>query len=310
MMMIFANNKLKPILVNATDRNNAIQDKTTSKIKSISSFIKTLLILLFSLQLANAIDWSNYTLDNCYDMDITDDWGKGSRDKCINSQYGFIDERLNRVYKQVINSLSNDNKTKLIQKQRAWLKERDKLCAELDDNGCINETMKKVAELSELDKQLNKHKFEGKWARAFMIGYKYDKVSAGDFVLHIPGVFGHRHFNYGGNTVYAAEHYFLIENGENICGIWGFEADNSRGKAIYRAEDSLYARSVKVYIEKGNETKAFADWDIDSGETVSAVTYQQRGTNIRQKTPFAPGEKEKLIKENKWLQDCLNYKGE
>jgi uncharacterized protein YecT (DUF1311 family) len=313
--MIFTNNKLKPIVANDIVRNSGIQDKITSKIKLMPSFMKTLLVLFFSVQLTNALDRSYYTLDNCYDT--TDDF-PGDKDKCIESWYGLIDGRIDEVYEQVRRSLSKDNQTKLRQKQHKWNKEVEKACAEPDDNCYMNERVKRLEELSELDKQLNKHKFEGKWVGAFVTGSKWGnyKVSIDDFVLHIPGVFGRRHIVYGGNPIYTIYHYFLIENGENICGIWGLEDGSSKGKALYKAEDSLYARSVKMCgqmnfpCENENGAKGFTDWGMDNTDTVSAVAYQHRGTYIRQKTPFAPGEKEKLIKENKWLQDCLNYKGE
>jgi uncharacterized protein YecT (DUF1311 family) len=250
-------------------------------------FIKMLLLLLFSFQWANAIDWKDYTLDNCDGLD------NGDKDKCIFNQYQSINERLDEVYKQVVNSLPYDKKVILRQKQRAWLKERNKLCNSIYEDNCyMDETMKKIEELSELDKQINKHKFEGKWEASFVSDYKY--------------------LNGEEKPIYTTYHYFLIENGENICGTWGINAN--KGKALFVAEDSLYARSVKIcgYMhspcENSNKTKAFADWDTNNDKMMSAVTYEQ--DHIRTRTPFTQTEKEKLIRENKWLQDCLSYKGE
>lgn len=252
---------------------------------------------MVGIQCASAIEWADYTIDEC----ILDTNTPLEIDKCVSYQYENIDERLNRVYKQLVDSLPESNKTDLKQKQRQWIKDRDKLCYKKEDEfskamDCyIKETMQKITELSELDKQVNKHKFEGKWEHSFK---SYD----------------------GATPIHTS--YFLIENGENICGTWSDATDNKlRGRALFRAEDSLYARSIKIcgyrYVSCENEggannkavDSAFANWDANNNHVISAVPSEQ-DIYLRKKTPLSKKEKDKLIKDNKWLQDCLNYKGE
>ncbi|MDR1351072.1 MAG: DUF1311 domain-containing protein [Zoogloeaceae bacterium] len=255
-----------------------------------------LFILLsgFYAQYASAIDFSPSASRDCV---------------YIKACYETADNNLNRVYRQILESLSGEEKTALRNKQRAWLQERDNQCAQYEDNetkltACrLDATIPRVAELSVLDLQVNQHKhqFEGKWESCF----EFDDKELIE--------------QYGRENCVA---YYLIENDKNICGEWEDWASGRLygGNVLLRAIDSRYAEFVKICSNggysgyancytNGDKPVAFSDWttrkDTDDFHTQSAEL--SKGVK---RTPFSPKEKETLIKENKWLQDCLNYQGQ
>jgi hypothetical protein len=213
-----------------------------------------------------------------------------------------VDDQLNRVYKQIMSSpaIGNANKSIIREEQRAWLKNRDRLCGQYLGNktkmmACnLDVTVPKVLELSNLDLKINTSRkpFEGEWTVC------YDK-----FCLY----------------------YFTVVDGENICGTWqearGDGDWKTNGRALFRAVDSGYAIAQKACAELGsyrtpeceyskNGTRFdtnFSEWTkLHGGEIVISSIVRDSDKRVE----YAQEERDNLIKKTKWLQDCLNYKGE
>lgn len=82
---------------------------------------------------------------------------------CIGSEYDFQDERLNRAYKALRQSLPEDQRAALRDQERAWISNRDNACGPpanggtadmLDSNECrLDRTTERA---TELEAQLNR----------------------------------------------------------------------------------------------------------------------------------------------------------
>jgi uncharacterized protein YecT (DUF1311 family) len=227
--------------------------------------------------------------------------------KCVKLVYLEINERLDRVYKELITLLPKDNSTKLIKEYNLWLKQKDEFCSrhsndEIKLKSChIDFAIPKLNELWNMEWEIEniKNKFEGKW------------TSCAEYV---DGV--------------SCLSYFLIWQDNNICGNWQNFVEYSSyierfaGRALYRMDgdklSSIKACTDRVdifdedcYDDMEYKDNIISHWtNTDFGETDFQQVFQKEPFKTMIKTPFLPTERDELIKDNKWLQDCLNYKGE
>jgi uncharacterized protein YecT (DUF1311 family) len=266
----------------------------------MKTLLKIFVVLVFGVQLVNAmgIDLvTKYQPTECSLAVYT-----GEEAECIELIYQDINERLGKVYRQLVSTLPKDNKTKFIKEYQAWSQKKDKQCEQYSYNkiilkSCrIDAAIPKLNELWKLDNEINVNQFEGKWLDCS------DKYNGGVACLV----------------------YFLVQQDNNICGTW-HEINNIRwytehfsGRALYIAQENNNATSVRVcddiddvYCDDHRVDTDFSDWEkYDRFEILAEQRFIEKPFNVKMRTPIFRDEKERLIRENKWLQDCLNYKGE
>jgi hypothetical protein len=204
---------------------------------------------------------------------------------------------MDEMYKELVASLSKNDSAEFVKKHDLWLKQKNKVCTKYSSNDMelktchINFNIPKLNELwdIELKAETIKSKFEGKWVDCY--GDKRELYCRDDF---------------------------LMQQGDNICGTWGWidtRAYFHGGNALFRSKNGKFADSVKVCNHRNvagisDCSVDFSDWTDSSDESISwKQEFQKRPFHTSIKTPFLPGEREELIQTNKWLKDCLNYKG-
>jgi uncharacterized protein YecT (DUF1311 family) len=309
----FTDNELKSIATNAMGRASEAKDNAVMRIGLAKTLLKIFVVLVFGVQCSNAKDGIFDRIAYQYPTDCSLSLYSGKDTKCVKLVYQEINERLERVYNNLIKTLPQDNKTKLIKEYSSWLQSKNKQCEqysgkEIKLKSChIDATIPKLNELWKLDEEININQFEGKWAGCFRFTSNELKQ------------------RYGGSICVA---YFLIQQDSNICGTsqeWasGWFYDN---RALYRTENGENAYAIKVcndggygdtYINCDNGSwnnpiqTDFSNWTIGNNlgvEIEQHIDTKFLGSKLR--TPLLPIEREEVIKENKWLQDCLSYKGE
>jgi uncharacterized protein YecT (DUF1311 family) len=261
--------------------------------------LKIFVALVFGVQCSNAKDGIFDRIAYQYPTDCSLSLYSGKDTKCVKLVYQEINERLERVYNNLIKTLPQDNKTKLIKEYSSWLKDKNKQCEqysgkEIKLKSChIDISIPKLNELWKLDEEININQFEGKWASCW-----------GDGTCLIN---------------------FLVQQDNNICGTYqdiiGVMKLQSN-RALFKTQDGKTANSVKAcgdsynYIACDNEDwknpiqTDFSNWTLSSNLHVSTKQGFGKNSYLNIKTPLLPSEREEVIKENKWLQDCLSYKGE
>ncbi|MDR1285619.1 MAG: hypothetical protein LBJ88_05420 [Campylobacteraceae bacterium] len=267
----------------------------------MSKILKLVIFLFFYSQYLNASDCSlaHYRGES----------------ECVKEVYLEINKRIDKVYKELAIALQKNDSIKFAKEYDLWLNQKNRVCDkyssdDLELKTChINFNIPKLNELwdMELKTEMIKNKFEGNWI------YCYEDKRE----LH-------------------CTYRFLVQQGDNICGTWQWVNINNRydsGKALYRSKDGKVADSVKacsdgtldsfyrceIYIKNFEDNKSpsynleidFLDWEESDNEgTAAEQMFIKRPFKTSIKTQFLSGEREALIETNKWLQDCLNYKGE
>jgi hypothetical protein len=153
---------------------------------------------------------------------------------------------------------------------------------------------------------LLEHPYEGKWiscnspegnfaCRTYFAVEQDGNVCKGDWYRVNPN---ERHVVMSlerkyGNRVYPVKHCSLDNKGFSNCNI---------------LEDGYDEHGRKTY----KTSVPFSKWkdNRNEGERWMQGFYKKTFFSTSIKTPFLSGEREELIQTNKWLQDCLNYKGE
>ncbi|MDR1285618.1 MAG: hypothetical protein LBJ88_05415 [Campylobacteraceae bacterium] len=219
------------------------------------------------------------------------------------------EEMLDKEYKNV---LKNIDAVKLIKKYPLWIEMRDEFCSMYSDNQTklqlchIDLGIDKLHEFWNMEWEIDSIPyFEGKW------------LSCGQ--------------NYHDDGISCALSFFVEQNGK-ICGAWrsmGIDyISGIRARFIKVKEDGMAYTDIGCYdghssdnacsiYTIGNNSKRLNKEQLDSNvsnwqsydyyDVVFGQYYYGKDffwrSNI--KTPFLPNEKEKLIEDNKWLQDCL-----
>ncbi|MDR1975432.1 MAG: hypothetical protein LBQ18_00420, partial [Campylobacteraceae bacterium] len=173
----------------------------------------------------------------------------------------------------------------------------------------IDFTIPKLNELWEIESVSAKHPFEGKWADCFyrdgaLVCGTYFTVEQGDNVCNADWYRANK------DDYYIAIALYKRQNGHikpvKFCDENGADSYEYTGCDIY--EDGYDKQGRKTY----RTGVPFADWEIDDDKSTKwGQSFRQPPSfSTTLKTPFLPNEREGLIQTNKWLQDCLNYKGE
>jgi uncharacterized protein YecT (DUF1311 family) len=223
-----------------------------------------------------------------------------------------MEEMLDKEYKNI---LANIDAVKLVKKYPIWLDMRDEFCSMYSNNQTqlqlcyIDLGIDKLYEFWDIEWEIDSIPyFEGKWISC-------DK-------------------DYYDNSISCTLSFFVEQN-YKICGAWrNMEVDYIKGVRanFWKAkEDGVAYTGIGCYdgnnddevcsvYTVGNESKRLNKEQLDSNVsnwhsfdydyTISGQYYYDKGffqkSNI--KTPFLPNEKEELVKNNKWLQDCLKQK--
>ncbi|MDR1976553.1 MAG: lysozyme inhibitor LprI family protein, partial [Campylobacteraceae bacterium] len=93
--------------------------------------------------------------------------------RCVKLVYNEVNERLDKVYGDILRSLSKDDAAKFAKNYKDWTEERNGACREHSQDeikfkSCrIDFTIPKLNELWEIESVSAKHPFEGKWADCF-----------------------------------------------------------------------------------------------------------------------------------------------
>jgi uncharacterized protein YecT (DUF1311 family) len=280
----------------------------------MKTLLKIFVVLVFGVQWANAKDGILDTLAYVQPTECSLVRYLDKQPKCVKLVYQEINERLERVYNNLIETLPQDNKTKLIKEYSSWLKDKNKQCAKYSNNeiklkSChIGISIPKLNELWKLDEEINTNQFEGKWVACFRFEDDDLKQRYGNFPICVVD--------------------FLVQHGNNICGTheeWG-SGRHYIARVLFETEDGKTTRSVKVCDDNGNFDRYiacdnedwknpiqtdFSNWTVSDDLGASTAQYiNLKSLSSYIKTPLLPIEREEVIKENKWLQDCLSYKGE
>jgi uncharacterized protein YecT (DUF1311 family) len=202
--------------------------------------------------------------------------------------------------------ISENNASTIKKQYNSWLKSRNEFCKQYSNDeiklkSChIDYSIPKLNELWEMKSILLEKPFEGKWADC---GYDRGSLICGT--------------------------YFVVEQGDNVCsGDW-IDPNNRYISIELYGKNANYILPFKLcfrgntscdiledgYDEQGRKTYQtnipFSEWEDDDSDSWQLVQYYYKKPSLITsiKTPFLPNEKEELIQTNKWLKDCLNYKG-
>jgi uncharacterized protein YecT (DUF1311 family) len=217
-------------------------------------------------------------------------------------------------YGSILKNIPEYNTTRFTKDYNSWLKSKDEFCKKYSNDeiklkSChIDYSIPKLNEFWGIESVLLEYPFEGKWASC---SYNRGNLTCGT--------------------------YFFVEQGDNVCsGDWyrtnpderyfSISLQGKEGNRLYpvkdcfiRDADGRYLSTCDIiedgYDEQGRKTYRtsvpFLEWEDDEEDS---GRYQQDFRKEPRfyayiKTPFLAGEKEELIQTNKWLKDCLNYKG-
>jgi hypothetical protein len=205
---------------------------------------------------------------------------------------------------KVVKKLTDNNASTVIKQYNSWLKTKNESCKQYSNDeiklkSCyIDYSISKLNELWDLESLLLEKPFEGKWASC-------------------------NHHNIDNNLTCGT--FFIVEQDDNVCGGEWIDSDNYYISIELYGKSDNYILPSKLcsgcdiiedgYDEQGRKTYQtnipFSEWEDSYTDSWQVVQYFSKGYNLSTliKTPFLPSEREELIQTNKWLKDCLNYKG-
>ena len=239
--------------------------------------------------------------------------------RCLDEVYTKWDKKLNDTYKSVMGYLSKDKKTELRNQQRIWLKERAKKCDGLSSEHAIkachlDEAQLKVLALEDQEADLMPKTFEGDWSSSPEEGEGLSSyVQQGDIICgieqsHKPSVYRNVKLKRIDMSLAKVLKSFdcryesdcnniNIEDGED--GEDGIEYDGEAYKDSYIrvCNNRLYQWSgqVKDRVCKNDENEI-----IQQGDNI----YKNGFYLIKENESV--GDRMLFIKDNPWINKCLN----